>query len=266
MSGQSDDEQLHQQFGMLLHGFDMIEAGEVQIRFKFPDRLLKAYEANGRPGWLGIYEMEPGELFVQSVQDVFRLLGISQDDRLKGIPIGEQPAFQQFIKLHEQIEERDTLLELFSDKLLPLALTGRCLVAMVVAQFQYRMSIQDIIRFARGNDGQSVLRLVKLDPAFLYTDYVTRHIHRAVLSKNDGFFEDLSKSLQPDDKFWSLKGQRRYVALFLLHHIPEYTQRTDREWAEFLAKEEYNFPDYADPENVRRARGRYSLKKPKHAG
>lgn len=247
------------QFRILLSGFDQIERGEISIRFNLHDKLLAAYKRNSGRGWLETYDMEPKHMLVEIWKDLMYLLGVSQEQRIQGIPIHEQPLFQELIRIATKVTDPDTTLEILSDRILPLVLKVRCLITAMIAQFQYKTPMLEIVDSARAGNRPAILQLIKLDPTYLQSDFVGDCIKESTLSKNDDFFEQLARHIAPDDKFWSLKGQRRYFALFILQNTEDYAYRTDREWADFLSKEEYEFPDYADAENVRRARGRYGL-------
>jgi hypothetical protein len=259
VSGHTDYSSIDEQFDALLNGFDLVSKGKFHLRFGFPGELIEAYRRTGRPDWLHIYELGPADLIKRVMEDLFHALGISQEERLKGVPGHEQPLFKRLLELYQTEPDPSVLLGMFANRFLPIVLDIRCLITMTVAQFQFRQPMESIISSAKNGDRASSLKLVKLDHLYLYSDILKTSVAEAELANNQVYFKSLTKALMPDPKFWSLRGQRKYIALFLLYHSDEFAYARDNEWAEFLTA--HGFPDYADAENVRRARGRYGLKK-----
>ena len=68
----------------------------------------------------------------------------------------------------------------------------------------------------------------------------------------------LVDELEPDPKFWSLKGKRNHYMFLTLYMLDDYAKRDDEAWANFFAC--HDIANYSDVNNVRMQRNRYNLR------
>jgi hypothetical protein len=260
MSGQLNDDKVRREFKSALQVLDWIYKKKIQLPFPLTADLLDAYTRLGHPTWFELYEFDAESLFTRITTDLGELIGVTEESLSK---TGFQIDTRAIDELKDQLKTGSTgkiLGSLFVEKMVRPFIDLRCALIMMVGYIHFREPVRAIVKKARVGDTEAVLRLVKLDHGLLFADYVEKVVLKAELSNDKRFARLLATALRPDPEFWSLKGQRKFCAMWILYHLDNYSRRSDSDWALILG--ENDFLSYTDPENVRRARARYGLNKP----
>ncbi len=253
------EEQLHECLENILNAFDYFSRNAINIKFNVPEILVNVHKYNVSNNWLKLYEVDVAQLVYETIQVAFNAIGAVLKPDSEKIELRNPLILSTLFSLMEADKENDKIFELYADRFVPVFVSARCIVVIVVCQLQYKESIQSLISNARSGDLDSIFKLVKLDHTFLNSDFTSKIICDSELKNDSWIMESLAKALKPDRNFWLLKRKRNYIACLFLHYLYDYGYRTNKQWSEFLAR---HIRNYADPENVRRARERFGLNKP----
>lgn len=252
------ERELHRIFKMMMERFDNDPEADLSPKIDYADQFLNLYRLQGSPPWLRFYELDPCQLTRFMLQGMEEAIGLE--------PLSEEVTPAELTGIIDKLllalkGESEVDPDLISDNVrllaIPLMLVSRCLQVIHVCQLQYKQPIQILIVEAAACDVDAFLDLVKLDSSFLYTPYGRRMVLEAELKNDLQFKMNLTDVLEPDPKFWSWKGKRKQYAMLMLFALGDFAYRTNSEWADFLSQ--HGFSDWADSENVRKARDRYGL-------
>ncbi len=254
----SDEPDLHKIFDRMMERFDEEPDRDMTPQIDHLDQFLYLYATQGWQPWLQYYELSGWELIRFIYGGSEKAYGLD--------PLSEQFTHEELTAVMGKFsaamdDPKLVKTELMSEDIklraAQVILASRCFQISNVCWFQYKAPISALIQSAREGSADSFLCLVKLDSTFLYSDYGRQMVIQAELRDDHDFKRGLVDALEPDPKFWSLEGKRNHYVFLTLFSLGDYADRSDREWADFLAA--HDFEQYCEVNNVRMQRNRYNL-------
>lgn len=253
--------ELHRIFDMMMERYDRDPNADLRPKIDHVDQFLSLYRLQGCPLWLQYYELNSWQLMrflLHGSEGAFDLIPLSENPTSSEVTDTMQKMLSA-LKDDSQVKP-DLISEHIKLNAVQVLLANRCLQVGYVCLLRYKAPIQLLIEEAKKGSIDAFLDLIKLDSAFLYSPYGRQILLEAELRNDDVFKGYLVDELEPQPKFWSLKGKRNHYMFLTLYMLDNYAYRNDEAWADFFAA--HDIDKYSDVNNVRVQRKRYNLSKP----